>query len=588
MITALSKWYARVLDLRGVSKWTEFSGCRVCTQAGFRKGYATYDQLLILQSVLNKYAYRKRGVFHRVYVGFIDFRKAYDLVIWERLWLRLQGIGVPERVVIAIRAYYEGAAACVKTPGGVSEKFSLSRGVKQGCPLSCTLFGLFIDAIHEGLSARMAQGDLNGRVPEFQGVPVLDLLFADDTTLLALDPETLQLLLGEVERFCADWGMEVNVGKTKVMLCRKAEDQGPVPSFCLSGQEIEGVESFKYLGVMFHCSKGLAGSFEHRMALARKASFALSQKCVATGIHNPATMCSLFKAIVMPVLFHGAQVAVPFWTTSQLEEAEVLFKRFLKAALGVPVNTPDYVVYGEVGQFPISEYPVGWVVKYWNKVWSEENQSHLKYLVVRGDWEHRFHAGWRSSWVAKTMEYFVGQGVNIGSAGSRMVPNAAQQVRNLRGWFQRAWEGREVTEYSSFRRFYRQITPCWGVDRSVSVPDKKLRIVLARFRAGCYELNSGPRHGYQRMGRGANRACPCCRRGPETMAHFFFYCPAYEQERVRLGINRFWGTGTIQTSLVRLFQDRHSRPETLARFIAFAWRVRDRYLQGDDFLQLWE
>ena len=169
-----------------------------------------------------------------------------------------------------------------------------------------------------------------------------------------------------------------------------------------------------------------------------------------------------------------------------------------------------------------------------------------------------------------------------------MVPNAAQQVRNLRGWFQRAWEGQEVTEYSSFRRFYCQITPCWGVDRSVSVPDKKLRIVLARFRAGCYELNSGPRHGYQRMGRGANRACPCCRRGPETMAHFFFYCPAYEQERVRLGINRFWGTGTIQTSLVRLFQDRHSRPETLARFIAFAWRVRDRYLQGDDFLQLWE
>ena len=80
--------------------------------------------------MLNKYAYRKQGVFHRVYVGFIDFKKAYDLVIWERLWLRLQGIGVPERVVTAIRAYYEGAAACVKTPHGVSKTFSLSRGVK--------------------------------------------------------------------------------------------------------------------------------------------------------------------------------------------------------------------------------------------------------------------------------------------------------------------------------------------------------------------------------------------------------------------------------------------------------------------------
>ena len=142
--------------------------------------------------------------------------------------------------------------------------------------------------------------------------------------------------------------------------------------------------------------------------------------------------------------------------------------------------------------------------------------------------------------------------------------------------------------YSSLRRFSRQTMPCWGVDRSVSVPDKKLRIVLARFRAGCYVLNSGPRHGYQRIGRGASRACPCCRREHETMAHFCFHCPACEQERVRFGINRFWGVGTLQTSLVRLFQDRHSRPETLARFIAFAWRVRGRYQQGDDSLQLLE
>ena len=54
----------------------------------------------------------------------------------------------------------------------------------------------------------------------------------------------------------------------EVMVCRKAEDQEPVPGFCLNDREVESVESFKYLGVMFHCSKGLAGSFDHRLALA--------------------------------------------------------------------------------------------------------------------------------------------------------------------------------------------------------------------------------------------------------------------------------------------------------------------------------
>ena len=570
VITALSKWFARVMDIR-LSDFAESNGLRAATQAGFRHGYTTFDQLLILQSVFNKFVKREKGVCHRVYCCFIDFKKAYDLVIWERLWERLLSMGIPEKIVSAIRAYYEGAQACVKSFGGLSPTFSLSRGVKQGCPLSCTLFGLFIDAIHEMLCARMAKGDLEGWIPDAKGTPLPDLLFADDSTLLALDPQTLQALLKEIEQFCSDWGMIVNVAKTKVVVFRKGEDSDPIPRFTLSGQEVEVVQSFKYLGLHFHCTKGIAGSPEPRLAAARKATFALNQKCTATGIHNPAILCNLFRVIVMPVLFYGAQVSFPFWTRSQLEEADRLFKRFMKASLGVPLTTPDYFVYGEIAQFPISAYPLGWVVKYWNKIWAEVHRSHLTFLVVSEDWDNFRKKGWASSWVAKSMNLFSESGLNLGHFRDRLIPDPQLQIEEYRNRFQRAWEQRGDHE-STYHLFYRRIKPEWEKNRSLWIPDKKLRITLTRFRAGCYPLNAGPRHGHQHLG--SDRSCPCCGHPRETMDHFFFHCTAYDLLRRRFGLHRFGG------SITRLFNEKRCQTASLARFIAHAWGIRGCHLSG--------
>ena len=178
------------------------------------------------------------------------------------------------------------------------------------------------------------------------------------------------------------------------------------------------------------------------------------------------------------------------------------------------------------------------------------------------------------------------EGVKLGKSGSMLVPDEAEQVRSLRAWYRQKWESRGEIE-STFHQFYRLIKPAWGVDRSVLVPDKKLRIILARFRAGCYLLKAGSRHGHQHRME-VDRACPCCREGDETVAHFFFHCRAYAQERVRFGLHRFFGTRTELTSIRRLFCDKRSRLETLARFISLAWRIRDRYLRGEDFLNLWD
>ena len=46
-----------------------------------------------------------------------------------------------------IYALYEQVLGRVRCPGGLSETVASTIGVKQGCPLSPTLFGLYIDEV---------------------------------------------------------------------------------------------------------------------------------------------------------------------------------------------------------------------------------------------------------------------------------------------------------------------------------------------------------------------------------------------------------------------------------------------------------
>ena len=155
----------------------------------------------------------------------------------------------------------------------------------------------------------------------------------------------------------------------------------------------------------------------------------------------------------------------------------------------------------------------------------------------------------------------------MGNSSSHLIPNTQAQINRLRGRYQRAWEQQQATE-SSYHAFYRQIRPSWAIDRSVLMPDKKLRIVLARFRAGCYLLNAGPRHSYQPGS--TDRSCPCCPCVSETPSHFLFDCPAYEQERARFGIH-----GTSSASLQRVFLHKRSKLQLVAKYIVLAWRKRE-------------
>ncbi len=75
----------------------------------------------------------------------INFSTDFDSIDHETLWRFLEAYGLHGRILDALKASYADVRVRVKLGGEMGPEFFVGRGVKQGCPLSVTLFGLCIE-----------------------------------------------------------------------------------------------------------------------------------------------------------------------------------------------------------------------------------------------------------------------------------------------------------------------------------------------------------------------------------------------------------------------------------------------------------
>ena len=140
VMNSIAKIYDMVLSSR-LSQW--FKPFR--EQAGSQSGRGCVEHLVTLRILLD-IARRKKL---KLFITFVDFRKAYDYVPRDKLFTTLKQMGCGLTMLIALIAMYRCTGSVIGTALIVS-----TIGVRQGSPTSCILFVLYINDMIKMLKQR--------------------------------------------------------------------------------------------------------------------------------------------------------------------------------------------------------------------------------------------------------------------------------------------------------------------------------------------------------------------------------------------------------------------------------------------------
>ena len=377
--TLPAKLYATILNQR-LNHWAEATGIRAEGQFGFRAGRSCSQAALILRTTIE----RQRAAGAPLYACFVDFQKAYDSVPRHLLWTKMERAGVSGWWLQAAQALYADVSLCVRAADGYSASFKSTQGVKQGCPLSPTMFGFYLDDLPASITTNTAASSSLPRMHD--GYPVPPLLYADDLVLLATTAAGMQAQLDALNTYSASWGLTVNTNKTKLVVFdagRRRQPDAATAAFTCGGTPIELVPEFRYLGIQFHASAAFCHAAGARITAARGALGAMRRRCAELGATTAHLQIRMFDCMVNPVLNYSAEVWAPQLVAAGGEgAASRVHLDFLRQLLGVRKSTPALVVLAETGRRPQSLSWAKQTARFWNRVLQADDGSLVKRALL--------------------------------------------------------------------------------------------------------------------------------------------------------------------------------------------------------------
>lgn len=144
-----------------------------------------------------------------MYLCFTDYEKAFDNVKHDQLLKYLQNVNADEKYLKIIGNLYWHH---------LTEDINIKKKVRQGTVLSPTFFNLYVEWIFsEALQDLEISIKVNDRI-------VNNIRYADDTVLLAGNPQDPQTILHVVNAKGREADLRINVEKTKmIVVCKEPE-----------------------------------------------------------------------------------------------------------------------------------------------------------------------------------------------------------------------------------------------------------------------------------------------------------------------------------------------------------------------------
>ena len=179
-------------------------------QAGFIPGRSIFDHIR-LSRIMTTYAEvaERNGA-----IVALDQEKAYDKLTHRYLWKTLEAFNLPRLFIKTVKDLYSDAYTSVAINGEFSSAFKVTRGVRQGDPLSCFLFDIGIEPL--ACLIRNASNIRGFSIPGKKEKLAINL-FADDTVLYLNEEDRYDEVLNLLDKWCLASGAKFNKEKTEII-----------------------------------------------------------------------------------------------------------------------------------------------------------------------------------------------------------------------------------------------------------------------------------------------------------------------------------------------------------------------------------
>jgi len=279
------------------------------TQTGFVKGRYMADTIRTVQDVIEySHLTNNKGL-----LMMIDFKKAFDTLNRNFLFEVLQKMNFGPSFISWVKLFYNNIESCISNNGTSSSYFPLKRGVRQGDPLSSYLFILCAEILSNVI---INNDSIKGIEINNQEIKLLQ--YADDTTAVLKDEQSVKNFLDELRTFSNISGLQLNATKTEAMWL------GADPPFILPHNIKWSRKPIKILGVY------VGWNLNESINLSYSEKIINIKKLLLSWQHRKLTLNGkilILKSLVLSKITHLLNV-LPF-PNVYMKELENLFYNFV-------------------------------------------------------------------------------------------------------------------------------------------------------------------------------------------------------------------------------------------------------------------
>ncbi|CAL4072958.1 unnamed protein product [Meganyctiphanes norvegica] len=327
------------------------------TQSGFRKGRSAEDLIINLEHQI-----RSCLVNRRVNVTvFFDLKQAFDTVSHNHLLLKLAESGIKGRLLRWIQQFLKNRTYEVLVDDQKSCRKESKRGVPQGSILSPSTFAL-----------------LMAEIPHLARVCTME--YADDVAI-SITADTLEEAceiavnaISSLEEWAQKWQLTFNPSKTCAMVFTKkkipkdADDNPILPTLTLNEENINWVQTFKYLGMKLD-GPTLTWK-EHVNYLRDICSRRIKILRALTGTSwgpDRTNILNMYKTFIRSKITYGV-VALSSASKTNLDKLEVIQSSAIRIAIGARKTSPKAALQVEAGLPPLKEHIKELCCRYYFKI----------------------------------------------------------------------------------------------------------------------------------------------------------------------------------------------------------------------------